>query len=84
VLAQRLGELVRLAARGRDATALAQLEAALAFVARGHTAGEAMLIQQLAGADERRLRDALARVPPAPPHWDAFDVRLTGMVLFEG
>jgi hypothetical protein len=84
VLAQRLGELVRLAARGRDATALTRLEAALAFVARGHTAGESMLVQQLVGADERTLRNVLARMPPAPPRWDALDVRLTGLVLFDG
>ena len=84
VLAQRLGELVRLAARARDATALTRLEAALAFVARGHTAGEAMLVQQLAESDERTLRDALTRVPSAPPRCDALDVRLTGLVLFGG
>jgi hypothetical protein len=84
MLAQRLGELVRLAARARDATALTRLEAALAFVARGHTAGEAMLVQQLAESDERTLRDALTRVPSAPPRCDALDVRLTGLVLFGG
>jgi hypothetical protein len=84
VLAQRLGELVRLAARARNATALIRLEAALAFVARGHTAGEAMLVQQLAESDERTLRDALTRVPSAPPRCDALDVRLTGLVLFGG
>jgi hypothetical protein len=84
VLAQRLGELVRLAARARNATALIRLEAALAFVARGHTAGEAMLVQQLAESDERALRDALTRVPSAPPRCDALDVRLTGLVLFGG
>ncbi|HET7425634.1 MAG TPA: C-terminal helicase domain-containing protein, partial [Gemmatimonadales bacterium] len=84
VLAQRLGELVRLAARARDATALTRLEAALAFVARGHTAGEAMLVEQLAESDERTLRDALTRVPSTPPRCDALDVRLTGLVLFGG
>ena len=84
VLAQRLGERVRLAARARDAAALTRLEAALAFAARGHTAGEAMLVQRLAESDERTLRDALTRVPSAPPRWDALDVRLTGLVLFGG
>jgi hypothetical protein len=63
---------------------LIRLEAALAFVARGHTAGEAMLVQQLAESDERALRDALTRVPSAPPRCDALDVRLTGLVLFGG
>ena len=80
-LALRLGELVRAAARRRDGGELARLERALAFVAAGHTAGEAMLVRRL--ADAPALAASLAGIPAPSAHWDAIDVRLTGLVIFE-
>jgi hypothetical protein len=82
-LALRLGELVRAAARRRDGGALARLERALAFVAGGHTAGEAMLVRRLADADSRALAASVARIPATSARWDAIDVRLTGLVIFD-
>jgi hypothetical protein len=82
-LARRLGELVRAAARRRDEGELARLERALAFVAGGHTAGEAMLVRRLADADSPALAASLARVPATSTRWDAIDVRLTGLVIFD-
>ena len=82
-LALRLGELVRVAARHRDGGKLARLERALAFVAGGHTAGEAMLVRQLADADSRALAASLAGIPATSARWDAIDVRLTGLVIFD-
>ena len=82
-LALRLGELVRAAARRRDGRELARLEQALAFVAGGHTAGEAMLVRRLADADSPALAAGLAGIPPTSARWDAIDVRLTGLVIFD-
>jgi hypothetical protein len=62
---------------------LARLERSLAFTAGGHTAGEAMLVRRLADAEERDLADGLRNMPAAAPRWDAIDVRLCGLVVFE-
>jgi superfamily II DNA or RNA helicase len=80
-LALRLGELVRAAARRRDGGELTRLERALAFVAGGHTAGETMLVRRL--ADAPALAASLAGIPATSTRWDAIDVRLTGLVIFE-
>jgi hypothetical protein len=82
-LAPRLGELVRSAARRRDGGELARLERALAFVAGGHTAGEAMLLRRLADADSSALAAKLASMPAPASRWDAIDVRLSGLVVFD-
>ena len=82
-LAQRLGELVRDAARRRDAVELGRLERALAFTAGGHTAGEALLVGRLADADGATLAAGIRRVPAASARWDALDVSLSGLLLFE-
>jgi hypothetical protein len=82
-LALRLGELVRAAARRRDGGELVRLERALAFVAGGHTAGEAMLVRRLADAGAPALAARLPGIPGTSAHWDAIDVRLTGLVVFE-
>jgi len=82
-LALRLGELVRAAARQRDGAELARLERALGFVAGGHTAGEAMLVRRLANADAPALAAGLARIPAASARWEAIDVRLTGLLVFD-
>jgi hypothetical protein len=82
-LALRLGELVRTAARRRDGRELTRLERALAFVAGGHTAGEAMLVRRLADADAPALAACLTGIPATSARWDAIDVRLTGLVVFD-
>ena len=82
-LAVRLGGSVREAARRRDGALLARLERALAFAAGGHTAGEALLVRRLAAADPRELSSALSRLPAPTPRWEAIEVRVTGLVLFE-
>jgi hypothetical protein len=82
-LARRLGELVRSAARRRDGGELGRLERALAFVAGGHSAGEATLIRRLADADSLALAAGLAGIPAPSARWDAIDVRLTGLVVFD-
>lgn len=73
---------IREAARRHDGRQLALLERAMNFLTGGHTAGEAALIEQLAGVtapDLDRLLHALPAHPSIPHH---LEVRLTGLVIF--
>jgi superfamily II DNA or RNA helicase len=79
----RLQLCIRNAARRRNAGQLAELERAMAFVARGHTAGEAALVEHLAQAADSELRRLLPTVPGRRRGWDQLEVRLTGLVLFQ-
>lgn len=81
-LTQQLHTLISDAARGRETGRLRRLERALEFVSGGHTAGETMLIEQLAaGGHAERL---LSRYPGERQRWDEIEVRLTGVVVFGG
>jgi len=82
-LAARLHASVREAARRRDVPALTRLERAFAFVAGGHTAGEAMLVRRLAEAEPGGLAGWVGRLPAPTPRWESLEARLTGLVLFE-
>jgi hypothetical protein len=42
-----------------------------------------MLVRRLADADPPALAAGLARIPATSARWDAIDVRLTGLVIFE-
>jgi superfamily II DNA or RNA helicase len=81
-LVERLQRLVRAAARRREADRLRWLQEALAFVAGGHTAGEAMLIERLVDAPDREVEMAFGRLPETRCGWYGLEVRLTGLVLF--
>jgi superfamily II DNA or RNA helicase len=81
-LAGRLQSLIRDAARRHQATALARLERALAFVAGGHTAGEAMLVDRLAQVSSAELIAALSKLPTVPATYDGIEVRLNGLIVF--
>ena len=83
-LVERLGPLMTEAARRRGPARLSLLEGGLRFAARGHTSGELLLIERMAGLGDRQLLAALATLPPAPGRADAVELRLTGVVLFEG
>ena len=63
VLAQ-LHVLVGEAVRRHDPAALAWLERAIGFVTRGHTAGEAALMERLAQAAARRPQGSHPDTPP--------------------
>jgi hypothetical protein len=84
VVAASLQQAIRVAARRRDGAALEALERALGFVAGGHTAGEAILIERLAAAGGAELVRAAARLPPPSPRWGPVEARLSGVVLFGG
>jgi Helicase conserved C-terminal domain len=81
-LAGRLQSLIRDAARRHQATALARLERAFAFVAGGHTAGEAMLVDRLAQGSSAELIAALSKLPTVSATYDGIEVRLNGLILF--
>ncbi|HEU4700278.1 MAG TPA: DEAD/DEAH box helicase [Gemmatimonadales bacterium] len=82
-LAARLDRLARGAARARDARLLAAVDRALRFVAGGHTAGEAQLVEALAALPERELVRRLAALPAPDPPPPPCAVRLLGVVLVE-
>jgi superfamily II DNA or RNA helicase len=79
--ALRLGELIRQAARLRHDDRLSQLERAMAFVGGGHTAGEEMMLERMAGASDGELAYELSRRLPQPD-WNGLEVRLTGFIVF--
>jgi superfamily II DNA or RNA helicase len=83
-LAERLYDEVGRAARSRDAVALARLERALGFVTGGHTAGEALLIQELIGVTSSELGRRIQRLPSPTVRWGAVEARVTGLVVFRG
>lgn len=83
-LGKRLRALASHAARYREAALLEVLGRALHFASRGHTAGEAMRINELTLLDDDALLRALPGLPPPPPPEAPIRLRLTGLILFEG
>ena len=81
-LAAQLQRLVRDAARRHEASRLAELERALAFVSGGHTAGEAILVERLSKASLAQLAAAVSRLPKVEGGWEGVEIRLTGLILF--
>jgi hypothetical protein len=73
---------IRAAARRRDAAALEVLERALAFVAGGHSAGEAMLLERLAALGDAEFCRGLRGLPDPSPRWSTIEARLGGLLLF--
>jgi hypothetical protein len=81
-VAARLQALTREAARQHQPNRLIQLEQALGFVTRGHTAGEAALIERLADSSDAELDRVIPRLPQGRVQWGGLEARLTGLVLF--
>jgi hypothetical protein len=81
-LLARLELLARAAARERNPGRLALVQRAIGFAAGGHTAGEAMEIERLAGLPVAALQAALERVPAGTQTPDAVEARITGVILF--
>jgi hypothetical protein len=82
LLAGRLQGMVRDAARRHHQARLEQLERALGFVAGGHTAGEAALVEILAKSTDREISLAIRGLPDGTVPWDELEVRLTGLIIF--
>jgi hypothetical protein len=81
-VAARLQGFTREAARMHQPNRLEQLEHALGFVTRGHTAGEAALIERLADSSDAELDRLIPRLPPGRTEWGGIEARLTGLILF--
>jgi superfamily II DNA or RNA helicase len=81
-IAERLQVLTREAARMHRPDRLVQLEQALGFITRGHTAGETTLIERLAESSDAELHSTLSTLPRPPLPRHAIEVRLTGLILF--
>jgi hypothetical protein len=81
-VAVKLQEGIRAAARSRDGAALDRLERALGFAAGGHTAGEEMLLEELAELSPSKLARAAEALPAPSPRWGAVEARVEGIVLF--
>ena len=65
-LANMLGELARHAARQRDGHLISLVDHGLRFTARGHTAGEELVINELSAVPQSKLAARLAGVPASP------------------
>ena len=81
-VAARLQAFTREAARMHQPNRLVQLERALGFVTRGHTAGEAALIERLADSSDAELDRMTSNLPEGRAQWGGIEVRLTGLILF--
>jgi hypothetical protein len=81
-VALRLHQGIREAARRRDLESLSRLERALAFVGRGHTAGESAELERLAGMPDGEFNRNAFRLPVPGRRWDAIEARLGGVLLF--
>jgi hypothetical protein len=81
-VAARLQAFTREAARRHQPNRLVQLEHALGFVTRGHTAGEAALVVRLADSSDAELYRMLPTLPQGRAQWGGVEARLTGLVLF--
>lgn len=80
-LLQRLYAMVQPASRARDRGALAVVERAIRFAGGGHTAGERLLIQSLAGASDAELRQRLPGFPPPSAGTGLLAARLSGLIV---
>lgn len=78
----RLQSLVGDAARKHDPKGLAELERAIAFVAGGHTAGEADLLNRLGQVTDSELRATVRDLPRSSIPEGNIEVQLTGLIVW--
>ncbi len=78
----RLHQGIREAARRRDLETLAGLERALAFVGRGHTAGESTELERLAEMPDGEFSRKVLRLRGPGRLCNAVEARLGGVLLF--
>lgn len=80
-LVERLRHLRRRAVMDRDGAVLGLVSNAMRFIARGHTAGETLLLRSLGELGGRALLRALAALPDTRPlqHYEA---RLEALIVF--
>jgi hypothetical protein len=82
-LVERLASMRRRAVTARDGAMLGLIANALRLIASGRTAGETLLLRDLAGVSGRAALRALARLPAARSVL-RYEVRVAGMVITAG
>lgn len=82
-LVERLASMRRRAVAARDGAMLGLVANALRLIASGRTAGETLLLRDLAGVSGRAALRALARLPAARAVL-RYEVRVGGMVITDG
>lgn len=82
-LMRELMLLARGAARRRDTESIRLLEQGTVFLGRGHTAGEALLIDRWARLPADDLLDAIGRVPRSSRPAPVLRVELIGVLVIE-
>ena len=82
-LTARLRRLAGQGIRERDAALISRIQAALRFAAGGHTAGEAMLVENLLALDDAGLLSRICGLPAPSPSPTLLVPRLVGIILFE-
>lgn len=80
-LLHRLYAMMRQAGRERDRCTMALVERAIRLAGGGHTAGERMLLQSLAAADDDTLRRSLAALPLPSRGTGLLAARLSGLII---
>lgn len=81
---RRLQAFAREAIRKRDRGALAMADRGIAFLRRGHTAGERLLAQGLATASDGEFERMLAQVPRPDPMPPPLRARIVGVIVVQG
>jgi hypothetical protein len=78
---RRVQACARDAIRQRDRSMLAMADRAIAFLRRGHTAGERLLIRRMADADEAEFERLLAGMPRPDTAPLPLRARIVGVVV---
>lgn len=78
----RLRREASLALRHRDARMLEQVDRAMSFVRRGHTAGEIHWLRQIESGENRNLLQTLAYVPPGESPTSAGRPEIISILVF--
>ncbi len=77
----RVRQVAADAVRRRDRAALALADRAIAFLRRGHTAGERLLAAELGGAQPARMAELLAGLPAPDPLPEPVQARIVGVIV---
>jgi hypothetical protein len=81
---RRVQAFAREAIRRRDRSALALADRGIAFLRRGHTAGERLLTQQLGEVDEAAFERMLAQMPRPDAIPPPLRARIVGVIVLRG
>jgi hypothetical protein len=80
---RRLRVMAQEARRERDLASLGAIERGLRFLARGHTAGEALTARGWSALDPGTLVGRLSRLPEPPVEPDMVSVAVTGLLVID-